>query len=190
MRGLTIPVAMAVLLSACFGAAPVPESRPVFLMLPSFTATAPTATAWILTPGTAWAQAAVRPIGETRTVTAFASEERASSPGANEELELDRAVGEIRAGYDGGRHRLQSFREEPDAPSCRNYRLTAEDFGVPDRQGRIYLVTARGKVCLYPERALLARLEYSDRRLPDQPPLPSFEEEADAFLKSLSVRTR
>ncbi|HXV22975.1 MAG TPA: hypothetical protein VED46_01835 [Alphaproteobacteria bacterium] len=190
MRHPTIPAAGALLLSACIGAQPEPIARPVPLVLPSFTVTAPAAPAWILTPGTARTQAAVRPIGESRTVVAFAGEEELTKPAENVEAELDRAVDEIRAGYDGGRHRLYAFSEAPDAPNCRNYRLTAEDSGVPDRQGRIYLVTALGRVCLYPELALLARLEYSDRRLPDEPPLPSFDEEAEAFLGSLSVGQR
>jgi len=38
-----------------------------------------------------------------------------------------------------------------------------------------------------PERNLVARLEYSDRRVEDEPPLPSFEQEAEQFLESLRV---
>lgn len=183
-----LPVALAALLSACAGIERAPDAEPVALRLPGFSATAPAARGWILTPGTATAQAAVRSVEENRTLVAFASEEDLRElAGAQSGSALDKAVAEIRASYEGGRHRLRSFEAETADAGCRSYRLTAEDAGVPDRAGRLYIVTARGKVCVLPERNLVARLEYSDRRVEDEPPLPTFEQEAEAFLESLSV---
>jgi hypothetical protein len=128
-------------------------------------------------------------MGDTRTLVAFASEEDVRDlAGAESAGALERAVEEVRASYEGGRHRLLSFDAEDAKDGCRLYRLTAEDAGVPDPAGRLYVVTARGMVCVIPERGLAARLEYSDRRVETEPPLPSFEEEAAAFLESLSAK--
>jgi hypothetical protein len=181
-------VAMILILSGCAGSAPELDAETVQLRLPGFTATAPAARGWILAPGTAEAQAAVRSMGDTRTLVAFASEEDLRDlSGADTEGALDRAVQEVRTSYEGGRHRLRSFEEEEAGQGCRGYRVTAEDTGVPDLAGRLYVLTARGKVCLIAARSLLARVEYSDRRVEDKPPLPSFEQEAEAFLDSLFV---
>ena len=68
-----LPVALAALLSACAGIERTPDAEPVALRLPGFSATAPAARGWILTPGTATAQAAVRSVEENRTLVAFAS---------------------------------------------------------------------------------------------------------------------
>lgn len=190
MRTL-LPLLLAAVLSSCASVGRPPEAEPVALTLPSFTATAPAAPGWIRTPGTVQAQAAVRPVGETRTVVAFASEEDVRErAGPDGDAALDRALQEIRASYEGGRHRLRSFEAADAEDGCRAYRATAEDAGVPDRAGRLYVVTAVGTVCVRPERNLLARLEYSDRRLEDESPLPSFEREAAAFLASLRVAGR
>ena len=187
MRSVLL-IALAALLSACAGIERDPEAVSVALQMPGFTATAPAAKGWILTPGTATARAAVRSVGDNRTLVAFASEEDLRElAGAESEGALDKAVSEIRTSYEGGRHRLRSFEQDDADEGCRKYRLTAEDAGVPDRAGRLYVVTARGKVCVVPERNLVARLEYSDRRVEDEPPLPAFEQEAEAFLDSLSV---
>jgi hypothetical protein len=187
MRSVVL-IALAALLSACAGVERDPGAASVALRLPSFTATAPAAKGWILTPGTATARAAVRSVGDNRTLVAFASEEDLRDlAGAENEGALDEAVAEIRTSYEGGRHRLRSFEQDDAVEGCREYRLVAEDAGVPDRAGRLYVVTARGKVCVVPERNLVARIEYSDRRVEDEPSLPSFEQEAEAFLESLSV---
>ena len=187
MRRL-LPLLVAAVLPGCADLGGPPNAEPVALTLPSFTATAPAATGWILTPGTTQAQAAVRSVGETRTLVAFASEEDMRAlAGGGSDAALDRAAQEIRASYEGGRHRLRSFDITDAQDGCRAYRVTAEDAGVPDRTGRLYVVTAVGKVCVRPERNLVARLEYSDRRVEDEPPLPSFEQEAEQFLESLRV---
>lgn len=187
MRPLFVAATILVL-SACAGSAPKLNAEAVQLRLPSFTATAPAARGWILTPGTPDTQAAVRSMGDTRTLVAFASEgDLRELAGPESEGALQRALQEIRTSYEGGRHKLRSFDEEEAEGGCRVYRLTAEDAGVPDPAGRLYVVTARGKVCVVPERSLVARLEYSDRRVEDEPPLPSFDREAEAFLESLSV---
>jgi hypothetical protein len=175
-------------LSACATGPSRPQAQAVALRLPGFSAEAPPAPGWILTPGTASAQAAVRSLGDSRTLVAYASEEDLRAlAGAAPDTALDRAIAEIRATYEEGRHRLRSFEQEQAEDGCRGYRLTAEDAGVPDRAGRLYLVTARGKVCVVAERNLVARLEYSDRRVETEPPLSSFDEEAEAFLGSLAV---
>jgi hypothetical protein len=175
-------------LSACAAGSPRPQPQAVSLRLPGFSAEAPAAPGWILTPGSSSAQAAVRSLGDSRTLVAYASEEglRERAGGKMEEA-LDRALADIRAGYESGRHRLRSFETGEEDAGCREYRLTSEDAGVPDRAGRLYVVTARGKVCVIAERNLVARLEYSDRRVESEPPLPSFDEEAEAFLASLAV---
>ena len=184
----TIVIALAALLCACASQSPPPEAEAVTLRLPGFTATAPPAPRWIATPGIAQALAAVRAVGESRTVTAFASEaDLRDIGGAHPDVALERAIAEIRSGYDGGRHRLLRFDEAPDADGCRSYALSAEDTGVPDRAGRLYVVDARGRICVFPEQNLVARVEYSDRHLPQESPIPSFEGEAKAFLQSLSV---
>ena len=181
-------IALTVLLSACSSAERDPGAATVALRLPNFTATAPAARGWIMTPGTARAQAAVRSVGDNRTLVAFASEEDLRElAGAESEGALEKAVAEIRTSYEGGRHRLRSFEQDDADEGCREYRVMAEDAGVPDRAGRLYVVTAKGKVCVVPERNLVARLEYSDRRVENEPPLPEFEQEAEAFLESLSV---
>jgi hypothetical protein len=187
MRAVFVTLLVGVL-SACASGGRAPDEAAVALRLPSFTATAPPARGWILTPGTAMAQAAVRSVGDTRTLVAFASEgDLQELTGADSVGALDRALGDIRASYGGGRHRLLSFQHEDAETGCRGYRAVAEDTAVPDRAGRLYVVTARGKVCVLPERNIVARLEYSDRRVEDAPPLPEFEQEAKAFLESLSV---
>lgn len=177
--------ALAALLWACSGLDPTPTAETVSLQLSSVSAVAPAAPGWILAPGTAQVQAAVRSIGDTRTIVAFAGEEThdAGLPAAM----LDRAVAQVRADYAGGRHRLLDFAETPGGQECRGYRLTAEDAGVPGGAERLYLISARGRLCAYPERGRIVRLEYSERRLPEEPPLVSFEAEAQAFLGSLSV---
>jgi hypothetical protein len=181
-------IALGALLSACAGLERDPGAATVALRLPGFTATAPAARGWIMTPGTATAQAAVRSVGDNRTLVAFASEEDLRElAGAQSGGALDKALAEIRRSYESGRHRLRSFEQGDADEGCREYRLTAEDSSVPDRAGRLYVVTALGKVCVLPERNLVARLEYSDRRVEDEPPLPAFEQEAGAFLDSLSV---
>ena len=181
----TISLALAALLSACAGQSPGTRAESIALRLPGFSATAPAAPRWIVTPGGSDAQAAVRRIGETRTVTAFASQEglSARTPGET----LDKAIGEIRSGYDSGRHRLRAFESAEEKQGCRGYVLTAEDAGVPGSGARLYIVTARGKVCLLEGGDLLARLEYSERHVEGEASLPSFEDEAAAFLQSLSA---
>jgi hypothetical protein len=130
----------------------------------------------------------VRSVGETRTLVAFASEEDLRElAGRRSDAALDRAMQEIRASYAGGRHRLRSFDSADAQDGCRGYRLSAEDAGVPDRAGRLYIVTAVGKVCARPEGNFVARLEYSDRRVENEPTLPSFDKEAEAFLDSLRM---
>jgi hypothetical protein len=180
-----IALALAALLSACAGSSPAPRAEAVTLRLADIIATTPAAPSWIVTPGGSDAQAAVRRIGETRTVTAFASQEglSAGTPGET----LDRAIGDIRSGYDSGRHRLRAFESSEEAKGCRGYALTAEDAGVPGAAERVYIVTARGRVCVLNGSGLLARLEYSDRHVEGEPPLPSFEGEAMEFLESLSA---
>jgi hypothetical protein len=179
----TIAFALAALLSACAAQSPSPRAEAVTLRLPGFTATTPAAPRWIVTPGGGEAQAAVRRIGESRTVTAFASQEGLTAGTPAEAL--DRAIAEIRFGYDSGRHRLRAFESSVEGERCRNYRLTAEDAGVPGGADRLYIVMARGSVCVIDDRHLLARLEYSDRHVEGEPPLSSFEDEAAAFLRSL-----
>ena len=111
MRFLYI-AGLAVLLSACAGAEREPGAEPVALRLPSFTATAPSARGWIRIPGTAMTQAAVRSVGDTRTLVAFASEEDLRKlAGTESEAALETALAEIRTSYAEGRHRLRSFEE-------------------------------------------------------------------------------
>jgi hypothetical protein len=184
MRSM-IAFALAALLSACAVGSQSPRAEAVTLRLPGFTATTPAAPRWIVTPGGGEAQAAVRRIGESRTVTAFASQEGLTAGKPAEAL--DHAIAEIRFGYDSGRHRLRAFESSVEGERCRNYRLTAEDAGVPGGADRHYIVLARGRVCVVNGHQLLARLEYNDRHVEGEPPLASFEEEAATFLQSLSA---
>ena len=125
-----------VALSACAAGSSRPQPQAVPLRLPSFSAEAPPAPGWILTPGSPSAQAAVRSLGDSRTLVAYASEQDLRElTGGAPDLALDRALAGIRAGYEGGRHRLRSFAQEQAGEGCRKYRLTAEDAGVPDRAG-------------------------------------------------------
>ncbi len=179
--------ALATLLWACSGLDPTPTAETVSLRLPGVSATAPAAPDWILAPGSAQVQAAVRSIGDTRTVVAFVGEEVAPTDPSTPAAILDCAVAGVRAGYAGGRHRLLDFTESPDGQECRGYRLTAEDAGVPGGADRLYLVSARGRLCADAERDRIIRLEYSERRLSEEPLLASFEAEAEEFLRSLTV---
>ena len=181
----TIAFALSALLSACAVGSPSPRAEAVALRLASVTATTPAAPRWIVTPGGSDARAAVRRIGESRTVTAFASQEGLTAGTPAEAL--DRAIAEIRFAYDSGRHRLRAFESSAEGERCRNYRLTAEDAGVPGGADRRYIVLARGRVCVVDGHQLLARLEYNDRHVEGEPPLASFEEEAATFLQSLSA---
>jgi hypothetical protein len=105
-------IALGALLSACAGLDRDPGAATVALRLPGFTATAPAARGWIMTPGTATAQAAVRSVGDNRTLVAFASEEDLRELGGTQSGgALDKALAEIRRSYDGGRHRLRSFEQ-------------------------------------------------------------------------------
>lgn len=86
------------------------------------------------------------------------------------------------------RNRPVSVNISPDktlAPDCVRYDVTAEDRGVPGYQGSVYLMDMHGFICLHPDLPdAVIDIQYSQRRLQDEPPL-SLESEGEPFLKSL-----
>ena len=71
--------------------------------------------------------------------------------------------------------------------TCQVFDATSEDHGVPGWEGRAFLLRERGLICLTPpDRGdWVLHGNYSERWLTGEEPLASFQEDAEAFIKSV-----
>lgn len=85
-----------------------------------------------------------------------------------------------------GRFRLLEFRTSPGpTPACRRYDAVAEDRGVTQFPGVVFVLNLHHAICLHPNAPTLAiNLAYSERRRQGQPGT-ALEAEGEPFLASL-----
>lgn len=87
-----------------------------------------------------------------------------------------------------GRFQPRSFktsRERYRETECHRYDAEAEDRGVPQFEGTLFILEMHGLTCLHPDlSAAFVDIQYSQRRLATEPPV-DMTAEGEAFIQSL-----
>lgn len=101
---------------------------------------------------------------------------------------LEQLVVKIRNEYSEGRYKLLSFESNPITlknADCFDYRVESEDLEFPEDKGTPYPFRARGRFCIFTDRLIALRLEYSERRAASEQPYARFDDEAQDFIQEI-----